>query len=670
MGRKYFRYFLILLLFLNEFVFAQSGADKSIKDIVGGKICPDKTCLYTGPVDQCQDKVGNLSECTVCAFCGDGIRELNSYCNPPSTPELCDEGRGSNANSPNHCRINCEIPYCGDRIIDDNNTYTGFPGFNTVLHEICDEGSQNKNIPNHCRTNCVLPYCGDSIIDDLAPYNETCDGNAGCRVSTTAAPCTFCGDGKIQDEATPAEECDNGVSNNNLGTDACRINCMKHYCGDGIKDTGESCDTNDFATDSGIQPSTPAGKICRMTGNANCTFCGDGLLQSSYEDCDPAITEGNRGFNRLCTAQCTIPAEGCGNKTKDGNESCDDGDTNNTNACRNDCTYCGDGELDIADGEQCDPPGSLGQCSATCHNECLYDDCKRACGDPEWGTSCPIPTPTIPTSTPTPCENDIYGRTCRDSCYGVNPPLQESVTMNSKEAVACLMNDYSFEANHIDGNGNVSWDSTLSRNGNVTYDTADFYAFAQRAVALGMDNNDTLSLFAGINNRKLSKSSAGASVCWTCAGLRIDGCFAEGTKILMLGGNYKAIEEIAAGEWVINPAINKGSRVKNLLESPEEISLIEFRVGDFVLNVTQQHPMLTPKGMVLASALKAGDEILIVGGKIHRLDSVKNLPIDPSQKVFNLTLDAGDESFENHTIVAEGFITGDLMVQKKLAKKE
>jgi cysteine-rich repeat protein len=94
--------------------------------------------------------------------------------------------------------------------------------------------------------------------------------------------------------------------------------------------------------------------------------CGDGVIDTACgEQCDPpgSVVNGN-----ICDANCTM---GCGNGIVSGTEQCDDGNTNNNDACKNDCTLsvCGDGVV-YRGVEQCDDgalngtPGDA--CSATC----------------------------------------------------------------------------------------------------------------------------------------------------------------------------------------------------------------------------------------------------------------------------------------------------------------
>ncbi len=146
-------------------------------------------------------------------------------------------------------------------------------------------------------------------------------------------------------------------------------------CGDGrVNPPAESCDPP-----SSVQSN---GQICR----ADCTYCGDGELDTP-EQCD----DGNTNDNDNCRNNCTLPR--CGDGVKDPNERCDDGNNVNGDGCDENCglePFCGDGIIDPQLGEQCDPPNVPG-CDANCHAteictdlvdddgdgriDCLDDDC-------------------------------------------------------------------------------------------------------------------------------------------------------------------------------------------------------------------------------------------------------------------------------------------------------
>jgi cysteine-rich repeat protein len=182
--------------------------------------------------------------------------------------------------------------------------------------EECDDGRLNGT-PGHCDSNCTFPRCGNGVLD---PGEQCDDGNTdncdGCSSTCTIETGLRCGDGIVN--AACGEQCDPPVPGR------CDPQCQRiPYCGDGIVDPGEQCD--------------------------------DGALNGTPGHCD---------------SNCTFP--GCGNGILDPGEQCDDGNTVNCDGCSATCQTevgwrCGDGIVDPACGEQCDPP-SAGppECSYRC----------------------------------------------------------------------------------------------------------------------------------------------------------------------------------------------------------------------------------------------------------------------------------------------------------------
>jgi hypothetical protein len=102
--------------------------------------------------------------------------------------------------------------------------------------------------------------------------------------------------------------------------------------------------------------------------------CGDGITDpNANETCDPpGIPSGPNGND--CRADCTF----CGDGILDEGEGCDDGDSDNFDECANDCTVgpeCGDGLVDSATGETCDPPSLPAPNGSDCRDDCTF------CGD-------------------------------------------------------------------------------------------------------------------------------------------------------------------------------------------------------------------------------------------------------------------------------------------------
>lgn len=98
--------------------------------------------------------------------------------------------------------------------------------------------------------------------------------------------------------------------------------------------------------------------------------CGDGLVQGA-EECDGGVANGPLGN---CTPLCTLPACGDGFAHPPSGEACDDGNADDGDACRSDCTaaVCGDGivwqgvEL-CDDGNASDADGCTSECTlASC----------------------------------------------------------------------------------------------------------------------------------------------------------------------------------------------------------------------------------------------------------------------------------------------------------------
>lgn len=199
--------------------------------------------------------------------CGDGIidRELD---------EVCDDGPANSDRERDACRTNCELPTCGDDVVD-----TG---------EACDDGEANSDDPDAvCRTSCVLASCGDGVAD-------------------------------------PGEQCDDGTANNDEQPNACRTSCLLAFCGDHVIDAGEACDD-------GFENSDVLADACRLSCAS--AECGDGVIDST-EICD----DGDLNSDALpdaCRTSCSPPS--CGDGTVDSTETCDDGNFLESDGCDSDC---------------------------------------------------------------------------------------------------------------------------------------------------------------------------------------------------------------------------------------------------------------------------------------------------------------------------------------------
>lgn len=181
-------------------------------------------------------------------------------------------------------------------------------------------------------------------------------------VGTVVALCgpgsTICGDGDV---APHCEQCDDGAGNDDTTPNACRTDCRRAHCGDGIVDSGEQCDDGNVLACDGCDP------VCKLeTGHV----CGDGELDPTCnEECDDGIA--NADAADACRTDCRLPR--CGDGITDATEQCDDGNFVGCDGCSPSCRIetglvCGDGIAEAGCGETCDDGNLTARdgCSPTC----------------------------------------------------------------------------------------------------------------------------------------------------------------------------------------------------------------------------------------------------------------------------------------------------------------
>lgn len=184
------------------------------------------------------------------------------------------------------------------------------------------------SLDGHPRPGGGGPLCGNGALDP----GEACDdGNAidtdACRANCERASC---GDGVVW---AGVETCDD---HNTQDGDGCPANCGPVTCGDGVVQPPEACDDGNHDDTDGCLSS------CVLP------FCGDGFIHQGVETCDDA--------NAIDTDDCVAcQAPRCGDGfTWAGHEQCDDANPVDDDMCQNDCKLpvCGDGRR--AGAEECD----------------------------------------------------------------------------------------------------------------------------------------------------------------------------------------------------------------------------------------------------------------------------------------------------------------------------
>lgn len=328
----------------------------------------------------------------VAAVCGNGVKQPG---------EECDDGNQSNTDA---CLNTCKPATCGD-------------GFVRPGHEGCDDG--NRDDTDLCANTCSPQRCGDGVTQ--GNRGENCDDanqNNG-DACTNACKTNVCGDGHVK---VGVEFCDDG---NVVSGDGCSSNCRTetvHVCGNGIKTGNEQCDDGNVANGDGcsstcfIQEIPPVGcgngvlnpgEVCDngaanvpsigVTMSDRCTtmcrwervnVCGNGVkegtqvgTQTQGEQCD----DGNSIDTDACKNNCMLPTK-CGNGVKEAGEQCDDGNANNNDACTNACmnAKCLDGIV-WTNVEGCDDGNNIN--TDTCSNVCTLTP---VCGNgrQDYGEQC------------------------------------------------------------------------------------------------------------------------------------------------------------------------------------------------------------------------------------------------------------------------------------------
>ncbi|HEY6078355.1 MAG TPA: DUF4215 domain-containing protein [Polyangiaceae bacterium] len=302
--------------------------------------------------------------CVQVVICGSGVLEGD---------EVCDDG---NTDDGDGCSADCATVEDGFVCVR--------PGKECVAVSVCGNGARERG-----------EQCDDGNADAADGCDAACQLESGFFCSTPGTDCVelVCGDGV----RTPDEACDDGTS---LPDDGCDDTCevrqgwrcntagCQPICGDGRVEKGELCDDGARVSGDGcssgctVEPyfgcTTPAHQtsVCTST-----IACGNGTLDPG-EVCDPPGTNGCKAGCKSFTPT-TIPAV-CGNGTVEEGEGCE---PKSIPGCSATCQVtagwtcpqpgfcfenprCGDGNVDLSLGEQCENPPIPGVPHAGCGANC------------------------------------------------------------------------------------------------------------------------------------------------------------------------------------------------------------------------------------------------------------------------------------------------------------
>lgn len=140
------------------------------------------------------------------------------------------------------------------------------------------------------------------------------------------------------------------------------------------------------------------------------------------------------------------------------------------------------------------------------------------------------------------------------------------------------------------------------------------------------------------------------------------GCFGKDTQIQMADGTQKKITEIKAGDWVA--VYEEEAREVLRLTSGTEPKLVHIETEDGSrIALTDNHPILTARGIVMACQVSPADQMVMADGAKSPVRFV--YLEDYHDNIYNL--DLGKDAA--HLIYADGFIAGDLGSQNNAVKQ-
>ena len=323
--------------------------------------------------------------CTVTG--GSGTQAWNGTAFGACSANACDNGYSLLSGA-------CVAVGCGNSVVEAG--------------EACDDGNQINT--DSCTTVCTVAACGDGFVqaaegcDEGNTVTEACAyGETSCTIcdatcASVAGATSFCGDGIL----AGAETCDDG---NSVDADSCGNSCL---CGAGFHLEAGSCvaDIRSCIVANGAGSESWTGSsygACQAT-SCDATFHIAGLLcESDVQACTVTGGSGTQQWNGTAFAACVATscsngysllngscvAVGCGNSVVEAGEGCDDGNTDNTDACTSSCTIaaCGDGF--VQSGESCDEGNTVTEACAYGQTSCTVCDATCAsvagatafCGD-------------------------------------------------------------------------------------------------------------------------------------------------------------------------------------------------------------------------------------------------------------------------------------------------
>lgn len=167
---------------------------------------------------------------------------------------------------------------------------------------------------------------------------------------------------------------------------------------------------------------------------------------------------------------------------------------------------------------------------------------------------------------------------------------------------------------------------------------------------------------AGLNKDDYYKHNIGSTVLYIPPIYVQYGCFARGTLITMGDGSSKPIEDITIGENVMIYG-NSAVTVNNIVYGNDD-KIVHIKLFDGKqIGVSFTHPIMTRKGLLQASNLEFGDEVLLADGTYEKVEYAYDDYYNDT--VYNIyTTESGNY------LLANGIVSGDSIIQSSYVSNE
>lgn len=328
-------------------------------------VCSDVTCgdaFVTAP-EECDD--GNLTDgdgCDSCKFScvsKDPLRDCSGG-DPCAGTSTCDDSvhtctpgiplaNGTDCGPNAFCVTGvCTASVCGNAVVemgekcDDGNPIDG-DGCDTDCAPSCSDPKVDCAAPPACQIATCSAQATCTTAPDAAQENMPCAPNLVCKSGACIGPAAVCGNGSVE----VGEQCDFGAQNGpGTGCEAsCQFSCT--MAPDSCPDA-DAC--NGVETCTAVMVGGQAGQKCSAgAALADCTSCAGGLCVAGackVSLCGDGCVDGATGEkceppgSPTCDATCqTIVVAACGNGAREGTEQCDDGNTTNLDGCDSACKF-------------------------------------------------------------------------------------------------------------------------------------------------------------------------------------------------------------------------------------------------------------------------------------------------------------------------------------------